>query len=151
MPGHVAPIAWSGDDDIRDAILPRFVAAAGHCAASTRSSMRSKGSKEANAAVQSSDRHFDPDRGGRRLPELCLVIVDPVMMALPPAVTATRTPRPGAACSDSSNLPIVAVAELDLGLAGGGPDLRIPRFRTAAARLAPRVPNMVVSRFAPAS
>jgi hypothetical protein len=78
-PGDV--MVWSGEDGIKDTILPRFYAAGG---------VRSRIHFPTSTWVNGAERPFDPStdidaliEAATQLPHLSLVMIDPVVMALP--------------------------------------------------------------------
>ena len=83
--GSVAPIGdvlvWSGEDDAKDTILPRFVAAGGD-----RERIYIVHGTLSNGVKRS----FDPStdipaliRAARELPNLKMIVIDPVVLVLP--------------------------------------------------------------------
>jgi putative DNA primase/helicase len=78
-PGDV--MVWSGEDGIEDTILPRFYAAGG---------VRSRIFFPTTTRIDGAERPFDPStdigpliNAAARLPNLLLVMIDPVVLALP--------------------------------------------------------------------
>lgn len=74
-------LVWSGEDGIRDTILPRFYAAGG---------VRSRIHFPTTTRINGAERPFDPSTdigmlidAVHRLPDLSFVMIDPVVLALP--------------------------------------------------------------------